>query len=68
MRACDGAGVLLVSGVVFGVDTLVISKIYVVALGVCVDWQVVVLARIRQVLVSFSRSSAILVVSHFVTV
>jgi hypothetical protein len=68
VRARDRASVLLISSVVFGVDSFVIGKVNIIALRVCVDRQVVTLARIRKVPVAFSRSSAILVVGHFVTV
>ena len=68
VRACDGASVFLICRVVLGVDTFVICEVYIVALWVCVDRQIVILARIRKVPVALSRSSAILVIGHFVTV
>jgi hypothetical protein len=66
--ASDRASVFLVSSIVLSIDALVIGEIYVVAFWVSVYWQVVILARVRQVPVAFSRRSAILMVGHFVTV
>ncbi len=66
--ASDGASILLVSCIVFSVNTFVVGKIYVVALGVRINWQIVVFTRVRQVSVAFSHRSAILMVGHFVTV
>ena len=64
------AGVLLVRGVVLSINTFVVGKVNVVALGIRVYRQVVVLTRVGQggSSITLGRSSPILVVGHFVTV
>lgn len=68
MGACYWAGVLLVCVLIVCVNTLVVGKINVVTLGICIDGQVVLAARVGQgscLSLTLGCGSTTFLISHF---